>query len=108
MKTPTTKLQALRQEAGLSQEDLAFLLGGETAGMISRHERGERTPNLETGLGYALVLGTGVDELFEDLQENIKAGIRERAQILATSLPPDPRDTRMTTRIITLEKLRKL
>lgn len=105
MKNTRTILQTLRHEAGLSQEDLAYLLGGTTAGMVCRHEKGERAPTLEMGMGYSLVLGTEVQDLFEDLELQIKERIKNRARVLCSTNPLDPADPRAVQRRETLERL---
>ena len=50
------KLKAIRSNRGLSQEDLARILGTSKQ-VISRYETGQRSPKLETTIDYAEKLG---------------------------------------------------
>jgi transcriptional regulator with XRE-family HTH domain len=74
-------LRTERRLAGLSQEDLAFLLGSQNGTIVSRYERGRRTPSLETALAYEAILGIPVSELFPGkfLQVALKAKARRRS-----------------------------
>lgn len=83
----TTKLQALRLEKGLSQEDMAFLLGGTTGGMVCRHEKGNRIPDLETAIAYALIHGMEIQTLFNTLEEKAREQIERRAAQLLAAIP---------------------
>jgi len=105
---PRTSLHSLRQETGLSQVDLAYLLGGTTAGMVCRHEKGTRMPSLETALGYALVLGVDVQELFGDLEAKAGSRISRKASVLFSMSHKDPSDPAEILRRETLERLSAL
>ena len=71
-------LRSERRRAGLSQEDVAALLG---AGLISvrRYEQRKRLPALEIALAYEAVLGVPVADLFGRQFEEIRKRVRERA-----------------------------
>lgn len=56
------RLKKLRQEKGLTQKDLAKLVGCETV-LISRYERGEGLPKFDTLVTLAEVLHVSTDEL---------------------------------------------
>ena len=56
-------LRKYRRRAGLTQDELAFLLGCKSGAKVSRYERFARTPNLQTALAYEVVFGAPAREL---------------------------------------------
>ena len=60
-------LRAFRRMWGLSQRELARLLGFESSAEVSRIEHGKRTPLLETALACSTLFGVSLRELFPDL-----------------------------------------
>lgn len=79
-------LRTFRKHAGLSQEELAFLVGGLYAKNVSRHEIGERLPALRTALKYEFVLGVAVATLYEGLCLDIRRDVCRRARGLLKGL----------------------
>jgi transcriptional regulator with XRE-family HTH domain len=79
-------LRTYRKRAGLSQDELAFLLGCQYGTKVSRYERNSRQPSLETALAYEVVLGAPVRELFAGIIEKVEVITRRRAQVLARKL----------------------
>lgn len=64
-KTPThIKLRELRTQKGLTQYQLARILGFKHNTAISRYETGRKRPNLETAQRIALALGVKVEQIF--------------------------------------------
>ncbi len=64
-KTPThIKLRELRTKKGLTQYQLARILGFKHNTAISRYETGRKRPNLETAQRIALALGARVEDIF--------------------------------------------
>jgi len=64
-KTPTNiRLRDLRIKKGLTQYQLARILGYRSNTAISRYEIGRKRPNLETAQRIALALGAKVEEIF--------------------------------------------
>lgn len=60
-------LRGARKALGLSQKELAFLLGAETASNVTRYEHFLRTPTLPTALALEAILDMPVRELFAGL-----------------------------------------
>ena len=58
------KLRDLRIKKGLTQYQLARILGFRHNTAISRYETGRKRPNLETAQRIALALGVRVEEVF--------------------------------------------
>ena len=63
--TPTAvKLREIRITKGLTQYQLARILGFKHNSVISRYETGRKKPNLETAQRIALALGCKVEDIF--------------------------------------------
>src|SRR5689334_15835217 len=95
-------LRTYRKRAGLSQGEVAFLLGCQDGHKASRYELRKRNPNLETVLAYELIFGAPARELFAGVFENVAAATRKRAEILATKLTTTKAD------LLTAQKLQAL
>ncbi len=90
-------IRTYRRRAGLSQDEVAFLLGGENGATISRHEYGKRLPPLDTALGYGVIFDVSVAELFRGEYEIITQAISERARQFVKRLEearPHPRNNK--------------
>jgi DNA-binding XRE family transcriptional regulator len=72
------RLRTLRQRSGLSQGELANVLGFLTDIPVSRHERSKIVPNLLTALGYEVIFRVPASEIFPGLYKTVEAGIEER------------------------------
>lgn len=75
-------IRSYRRKARLSQEDVAFLLGGTSGTSVSRHERGRRVPTVQTALAYEVILGQPVGELYRRFLLLLKQDIGKRAEEL--------------------------
>jgi transcriptional regulator with XRE-family HTH domain len=71
-----------RRETGLTQADIAALLGAPWKSKVSRYERREALPPLETALGYEAVMRKPVSQLFAGMYASVAAGVRARARDL--------------------------
>ena len=71
-------LRTHRRTWGLSQQELADLLGIESRAHVSRLEHGKRTPGLETALACSTLFGVSPDELFPQLAVATGEKLRER------------------------------
>jgi transcriptional regulator with XRE-family HTH domain len=65
---------------------LANLLGCKSASKVSRYERFERIPSLETALLYQAVLGVPVAELFAGMYQQAEKVASKRAKELSAKL----------------------
>lgn len=79
-------LRTYRKRSGLSQDEVAFLLGAASGAKVSRYERRATQPKLETALAYEAVFKTPVRELFAGLYQKVEAEILERSQLLTEKL----------------------
>jgi transcriptional regulator with XRE-family HTH domain len=73
-------LRTYRKRSGLTQSEVAFLLGCKDAGQVSRYERRQRLPTLRTALACASVLRVPVEKLFPGVQQEV---CREASRRLA-------------------------
>ena len=71
-------LRSHRRRSGLSQRDLAEILGSVGEIQVSRHERSVAVAGLLTVLGYEAIFGVPISGLFPGLYETVAAGIEER------------------------------
>ncbi|MGH7711701.1 MAG: helix-turn-helix transcriptional regulator [Gemmatimonadaceae bacterium] len=76
-------LRAYRVRAGLSQEEMAYLLGLSGGPKISKYEMGRRMPDIRTLIAYERVLGVPVSELYAGLHNQVDRETRRRARTLA-------------------------
>lgn len=79
-------LRTHRKRGGLSQDEMAFLLGYQSGTKISRFERLARQPNLETALACQVVFGVPAHELFPGVFAEIEKTVTERARQLSARL----------------------
>jgi|SRR5208282_6153175 len=73
-------LRTYRKRSGLTQSEVAFLLGCKDAGQVSRYERHHRLPTLHTALACASILRVPLTTLFAGIQEQVN---RETARRIA-------------------------
>lgn len=64
-----------RKHAGLSQRELATILGYCDEGVVSRHELFRSVPPLLIALGYEVIFQTSISDLFPGLKETINDAI---------------------------------
>src|SRR2546422_855228 len=79
-------LRTHRKRAGLSQDEVAYLLGCRSGAKVSRYERLARRPSLETAFAYEAVFGVPARELFAGVYEKVEEQIKKRARVLGEKL----------------------
>lgn len=79
-------LRAYRKRSGLTVVEVAYLIGTEHGSTVSRHERGDRSIDLDTALRYSAIFGEDVRRLFEGDAERLEGEVRQRAETLAVSV----------------------
>jgi len=75
-----------RKRLGLSQEDVAFLLGWNGSAQTSRYEHFCRIPTLRTALALSYIFQSSIHELFSGEKEEVEEAVSKRAQILEEQL----------------------
>src|SRR5688572_23896441 len=81
-----TYLRTHRKRSCLSQDEIAFLLGGMCGTNVSRHELGKRIPLVNTALCYEFLFGVSVSDLYVGVFHQVRNEVSERARILRRSL----------------------
>ena len=71
-----------RKRSGLSQREVAFLLGCQSGTKVSRYELFRRKPTLEGALACEVVFGVSVRELFAGVYQKVERGVVRRARRL--------------------------
>jgi transcriptional regulator with XRE-family HTH domain len=74
----TNCLWACRRKNGLSQKNVAIILGHKRSSQLSHYECGKTIPNLVTALKLEIIYRTPVAFLFYDLYRRLREEIRAR------------------------------
>jgi transcriptional regulator with XRE-family HTH domain len=106
MKTrkPLNYLRSYRLRWGLSQGELANLLGCKTAGVISRIEKKLRAPTLKIVMGCFVLFVTPAAEVFPDISGTVETDVMERVWELYEKVQGDP-SRKTKTKIELLESI---
>jgi transcriptional regulator with XRE-family HTH domain len=86
-------LKMLRKRSGLTQRELARLLGCRSGTKVSRYEMGRRKPTFETLLAYEIIFRVQLEQLFTGSHHRLRRRIHGRAVRMAKRLearPPTP------------------
>lgn len=78
----TNYLRSHRKRSGLSQSEVAFLLGGGSGSKISAYERNAREPSLCALLAFELLYEAPLKELFAGLHERVRQELARRTRLL--------------------------
>ena len=79
-------LRTHRKRRHLTQREVAILLPETSVSAISRCERFEQLPSLETALAYEVLFGVSVRDLFVGTAQQVELQTKRRAQELFTIL----------------------
>lgn len=74
-------VRTLRRRHGLTQLQLAWLMGKSDRSVVSRIERGMRVPNLEMALAIEVILGAPVRKVFRGLANTVEGQVVRRRGI---------------------------
>ncbi len=90
---PYTKLpnylKTYRKRAGLSEDEVAFLLGCAGGQPVSRCEHFHRIPSFRAMLAYRVIFQTSVRELFSGEYQKVERTVARQAERLAERLRAD-------------------
>jgi transcriptional regulator with XRE-family HTH domain len=98
-------LRTYRKRSGLSQDEVAFLLGVSHGTKVSRYEHGGRIPRLESILAYELVFGVPVRGLFGGAFRKVQLATIRRARTLIRRLGPATRTALAARKLALLEAI---
>lgn len=79
-------LRTHRRRAGLTQREVAQLLGATSPTKVSRFEHFRRQPTLETAFAYSAIFRVPVRALFAGTQQRVERVSRRRLRALAKRL----------------------
>jgi len=79
-------LHTCRKAAGLSQDEVAFLLGSKSGARVCRYERFQQNPNLESLLAYEILFQTPVRILFRGVHQEVERNLLKRIRALIRRL----------------------
>jgi transcriptional regulator with XRE-family HTH domain len=85
-------LRVYRKRLGLSQNEVAFLLGWRDASQPSRYEHFARLPTLRTAFALAVIFRVSVHELFSGEYQKVENAVCRQAQRLETRLTTESPD----------------
>ena len=91
-------LRTYRKRSGLTQREVAFLVGCRNGAQVSRYEKRRRLPPLRTALACEAAFGVPVSVLFAGLREVAGKAVGERLGALKSKLETTPaqgRDARL-------------
>lgn len=98
-------MRTIRLKAGLTQKDVAALLGMETGSAISRTEKSNGIPSPTILLGYCIIFKIHPKDLAPGKYGNIEKVVYAQASILAGQLKKRHATPAMSGRLKFLENL---
>ncbi len=79
-------LKTYRRKSGLTQREVAFLLGWKNGAQLSRYEKHHTLPPLRTALAYEAIFKIPVTELFAGIRNSVDRDIATRVDTLVAGL----------------------
>lgn len=79
-------MRTYRKRAGLSQRELASIVGWKSGAVVSHYEWANRLPSLQTALALEVLFGVPVRQLFVGAFESIGQETESRLQKLESAL----------------------
>lgn len=79
-------LRTYRKKTGLTQREVAFLLGAKSGAQVSRYEKRRRLPPLRTALACELVLGAPISQIFAGMRDDVNKEMEKRLVELRSGL----------------------
>ena len=73
-------LRTYRRRSGLTQREVAFLLGSKNGAQLSRYEKQRRLPPLRTALAFEAIFKIPLAELFAGLRDSVGRETSERIE----------------------------
>ena len=72
------RIRQLRMEKGLTQRELAFIVGYESLSTFAQVEAGRKLPSLATALKLEVALQRLIPDIFPQLYEQMRGPVAER------------------------------
>ena len=84
--TVAAQMRTRRKLSGLTQREVAYLLGSDSPSAVSKHERTGAIPSLPIALGYEIIFGEPISVLFNHVYALIEGAIERRSAELEDRL----------------------
>lgn len=84
-------MRVLRRRLGLTQRELAYLIGYKSDSQISHIENGSRTPQLAEVLMIELVFGVPAVTIFPEIRSAVGDRVSQRIRCIMANLEPSNR-----------------
>lgn len=98
-------LRTHRLKTALTQAEVAIVVGVGSGANVSRHESGDRMPDLNKILAYAVLYDVSVADLFAEEAQVVETEIRSRARGLARRLRKRKPSPVQEKRVVTLRRV---
>ena len=98
-------LRKYRKQAGLSQREIAYLLGGHDAARVSRYEHFHGGPSLRIALAFSILFRVPTNRLFGGDYQKVEAVVNRRARILLARLATGKQDQSLIRKLAVLKSL---
>ena len=79
-------LRTFRRKSGLTQREVAFLLGWKNGAQLSRYEKRHTLPPLRTALAYQAIFKVPLAELFAGVRNSVEQDVVTRVDELVAGL----------------------
>ncbi len=88
MRTPplSNYLKMHRKRSGLSQDEMALLVGASHGSKVSRYEMSRVSPPLDILIAYEYVFGGSAERLFSGTHDRVASRVRRRAASMTRKL----------------------
>jgi DNA-binding XRE family transcriptional regulator len=96
-----------RLHTGLSQDELALLVGLSAGGPLGRYEQGQRLPDLRVGLAMEVIFDEPIQAIFAGISNELYVDIARRARALLEAMTDEPTSAN-ALRLSTLARLAHL
>lgn len=98
-------LRKYRKRAGLSQREIAYLLGAQDPARVSRYEHFRGAPSLRIALAFSILFKVPTDQLFGGDYQKVETVINHRAKILMERVASGKRDQATIRKLAILQQL---
>ena len=99
-------LRTYRKHAGLSQAEVALLLGTRSGTKVLRYERWSRQASLRTAFAYEVIFGAPARELFAGTYQEVERATAQRIADLTRRLGVTPADRATARKLAVLQRSR--
>ena len=98
-------IRKYRKQAGLSQREIAYLLGYQDDARVSRYEHFRSAPSLRIALAFSVLFKVPTDQLFGGDYKKVEAVVNRRAKILLNRVAAGKPDQATIRKLSVLKQL---